>query len=139
MVTLYFEKSFIKETDKFVDNFPKEDADVKTYLRSREDYMKKLRYLFKILRYSGDQDWKVSTELTKIIRETTKENKCQTAVLYKDTLKTNFIALLKIELYLRSRYGTQIKSNRRGFDSIRPSLELFMDSLDKQFPHEYYW
>lgn len=139
LVTQYFEKGFIKELETFMKDFPKESAAVKTYLHSHEDLMKKIRYLFKILRYSADQDWKVTTELTKLIRETTQENKCQTAVLYKDTLKTNFISLLKIELYLRSRYGSQMTSNRRGFDSIRPSLELFMDSLDKQFGHEYYW
>jgi hypothetical protein len=58
--------------------------------------------------------------------------------LYKDTLKTNFIGLIEAELYLRTRYGAQLKQSR-GFDGIRSSIELFIESLDKQFAHEYYW
>jgi hypothetical protein len=82
---------------------------------------------------------KVTPELEKLIREGTKENKCETAVLYKDTLKSNFINLLQTEIYLRTRYGAQVKSGTRNFDSLRPSIDLFVDSLDKQFSHEYYW
>ncbi|MBA2403183.1 MAG: hypothetical protein H0V66_00305, partial [Bdellovibrionales bacterium] len=67
------------------------------------------------------------------------ENNCQKAILHKDSLKTNFKALIEMELYLRSRYEGQLRSNKRNFDIIRPSIDLFVDSLDKQFPHEYYW
>lgn len=101
--------------------------------------MKKVRYLFKMIRYSEDQNKKISPELQKLIRQGTKENNCETEVLYKDTLKTNFISLIEMELYLRSRYEGQLKGNKRNFDLIKPSIDLFVDSLDKQFSHEYYW
>jgi hypothetical protein len=91
-----------------------------------------------MLRYSEDQKGGVSPELSSLIRQTTKENACGTSVLYKDTLKTNFLALLQLELYLRSRYGNQLK-NAKNFTEVRASVDLFVESLDKQFPHEYYW
>jgi len=58
---------------------------------------------------------------------------------HKDSLKTNFKSLIEMELYLRSRYEGQLKSSKRNFDFIRPSIDLFVESLDKQFLHEYYW
>lgn len=138
LVVQYFEKSFIKDLDAFVKNFPSADDEVRRYMHSHDADLKKIRYFFKMLRYSEDQKTEVSTKLSKIIREGTQENKCGAGVLYKDTLKTNFISLLEMELYLRARYGSQLKNNQK-FDSIRPSIELFVESLDKQFGHEYYW
>ena len=44
-----------------------------------------------------------------------------------------------MEIYLRSRYEGQLKGQKKNFDIIRPSIDLFVDSLDKQFTHEYYW
>ena len=76
--------------------------------------------------------------LAQLIRESAKENKCNSEVLYKNTLKTNFIALMEMELYLRSRYGGQLKGSSQ-FDAVRQSIELFIESPDKQFQHEYYW
>ncbi len=100
--------------------------------------MKKTRSFFKMLRYSEDQKTEVSKSLTKLIRQSSTENKCNQEVLYRDTLKTNFMSLMEMELYLRARYGGQLKTNQR-FEAIRSSIELFVDSLDKQFNHEYYW
>lgn len=138
LVIQYFEKGFIQEFDTFNKHFPKTDEDVRRYLHNNEAILKKTRYFFKMLRYSEDQKADVNPNLTKIIRESAKENKCNLEVLYKDTLKTNFIALVELELYLRARYGGQLKNNAR-FDTVRPSIELFVESLDKQFGHEYYW
>jgi sulfur relay (sulfurtransferase) DsrC/TusE family protein len=138
LVIQYFEKGFINETDQFVKKFPQTDEEVRRYLHGNEAILKKTRTFFKMLRYSEDQKADVNPNLTKIIRESAKENKCNQEVLYKDTLKTNFIALMELELYLRARYGGQLKNNTR-FDTIRPSIDLFVESLDKQFNHEYYW
>lgn len=139
LVVSYFDKSFLKDLESFVKSFPAKDEDVVKYLHGHEEVLKKLRYFFKMLRYSEDQNKKVSTDLSKLIREGTKENRCQTSILYKDTLKTNFKSLIEMELYLRSRYEGQLRSHKRNFDFIRPSIDLFVDSLDKQFLHEYYW
>lgn len=138
LVIHYFGKSFISDLDQFVSKFPTKDEEVKNYLHSQEKILKNTRLFFKMLRYSEDQKNVVSPALAKLIRESAKENKCNTEVLYKQTLKTNFISLMEMELYLRARYGSQLKYDQ-GFNTIRPSIELFLESLDKQFGHEYYW
>ncbi len=135
---MYFQKSFLPELKKFLADLPDDTKALRTYLHEREATLKKVRTFFKMMRYSEDQKGNVSPELQKLIREGTKENKCGTAVLYKDTLKTNFIALLQMELYLRTRYGNQMKTSKN-FEEVRSSVDLFVESLDKQFPHEYYW
>jgi hypothetical protein len=137
-VVRYFDKSFLPDLKNFLGKLPSESKEVRTYLHTQGPVLKKIRTLSKMLRYSEDQKAAVSEELTKLIRETTKENRCGTAVLYKDTLKTNFLSLLQLELYLRSRYGNQLKTSKN-FDEVRGSVDLFVESLDKQFPHEYYW
>lgn len=137
-VVKFFEKSFAKDLQKFLKDFPKTDEEIRRHLHGNEALLKKIRHFFKMLRYSEDQKTDVNPKLTKLIRESAKENKCNSEVLYKDTLKTNFIALMEMELYLRARYGGQVKSNEN-FEAIKPSIELFVESLDKQFPHEYYW
>ena len=134
----YFEKAYLKELSLFIDKFPSTDEDVRKYLHANEMILHKTRHLFKMLRYSEEQKMDVNAQLTKLIRESVKENKCNSEILYRDTLKTNFIALIKLELYLRARYGGQLKGSA-SFDSMRPSIELFVESLDKQFTHEYYW
>lgn len=137
-VVRYFDKKFLPDLQSFLAKFPRDSKEVRTYLQTHDAMLKKIRTFFKMLRYSEDQEGNVSPELAKLIREGAKENKCGTSVLYKDTLKTNFIALLQMELYLRSRYGNQLKTSR-SFEEIRSSVDLFVESLDKQFPHEYYW
>lgn len=139
LVVSYFEKNFMTGLDGLIKNFPKEEAKVSKYLHDHEEILKKIRYFFKMLRYSEDQNKKVSSELSKLIREGTRENNCQNSILHKDSLKTNFKSLMEMELYLRSRYEGQLRSNKRNFDFIRPSIDLFVESLDKQFLHEYYW
>ena len=71
-----------------------------------------------MLRYSEDQNKKVSTEVSELIREGTKANNCQKSILHKDSLKTNFKSLIEMELYLRSRYEGQLRSNKRNFELI---------------------
>lgn len=139
LVVSYFEKRFLTDLDTFVKNFPAKDDEVIKYLHSHEDLLKKIRYFFKMLRYSEDQNKKVSSDLTKLIREGTRANNCQKSILHKDSLKTNFKSLIEMEIYLRSRYEGQLRSHKRNFDFVRPSIDLFVDSLDKQFLHEYYW
>lgn len=138
LVIQYFEKTFIQELEAFIKSFPTNEDEVRRYLHGNEKILKKIRLFFKMLRYSEDQKNEVSPALTKLIRQSAKENKCNTDVLYKDSLKTNFISLMEMELYLRARYGGQMK-NDKGFETVRSSIELFVESLDKQFGHEYYW
>jgi hypothetical protein len=138
LVIKTFEGDFVKELDTFVSKFPTKDAEIRRYLHKNETILKDIRIFFKMLRYSEDQKSDLSPKLTKLIRESAKVNKCNSEVLYKDTLKTNFISLMETELYLRARYGGQLKNNQK-FESIRSSIDLFIESLDKQFTHEYYW
>lgn len=139
LVVQYFEASFMKEFEVFLSKFPDDDARVRMYLHANEELLKKIRYFFKILRYSEDQKTPVTSQITNLIREGILENKCDQDILHKETLKTNFIDLIQMELYLRSRYGSQLKTSTRSFQTIRSSIDLFVDSLDKQFLHEYYW
>ncbi|HXH30564.1 MAG TPA: hypothetical protein VNJ01_07110 [Bacteriovoracaceae bacterium] len=139
LVVQFFQKKFIQDLDVFIKKFPtSSEEEVRSYLHANEKMLRNIRYFFKILRYSEDQKSEVSSALSQIIKEGTKENRCETDILYKDTLKTNFKSLLELELYLRTRYGNQLKSTGN-FETIKPSIELFVESLDKQFAHEYYW
>lgn len=138
LVVSYFGAGFIRELKNFVKEFPSETAKARNYMHNEEAFLKQVRHFFKMLRYSEDQKAKVTKELTALIRQNAKANKCNLEILHEDSLKTNFIALLQLEIYLRARYGGQLKS-AKNFEEIRPSIDLFVESLDKQFSHEYYW
>ncbi len=134
----YFGEDFIKDLKSFIRSFPKDTDKARAFMHDEEAFLKRLRYFFKMLRYSEDQKAKVTPQLTGLIRQNAKANKCNLDILHEDSLKTNFISLLQLEIYLRSRYGGQLKS-AKNFGEIRPSIDLFVESLDKQFSHEYYW
>lgn len=138
LVVEYFGESFIKGLRTFVRSIPESAQKARAFLHDEESFLKQLRYFFKMLRYSEDQKAKVTEKLTGLIRQNARANKCNLEILHEDSLKTNFIALLQLEIYLRSRYGGQLKS-AKNFNEIRPSIDLFVESLDKQFSHEYYW
>jgi hypothetical protein len=135
----YFGKAFIKEWALFLEKFPTADQEVSKYLSDRAELLKKIRYFFKVLRYSEDQKMVVTPQITELMRKGTKERRCDKEILYKDSLKTNFLALLRLELYFRSRYGGQLNHTTQKFSTVRPSIDLFIESLDKQFSHEYFW
>ncbi len=134
----YFDRAYLKDLSLFVEKLPTADEEVRKYLHVNEEIMHKTRHLFKMLRYSEEQKLNVSEQLTGLIRESVKENKCNSEILYKNSLKTNFLSLIRLELYLRARYGGQLKGTST-FETLKPSIELFVESLDKQFAHEYYW
>ncbi len=138
MIIRYFGKGFALDMSRFVKGIPLDSKQVSVYLHSHQELMKKMRIFFKLLRYADDQQTSVGDEIRSLIRDSAKENKCNTEILYKDDLKSNFKQLLRLELYLRGRYGSQLQ-DKRSFESIKQSMELFMDSLDKQFSHEYFW
>lgn len=133
----YFGKKFITELKLFLNELPENDQEVRKFLHSKDKLLLNARIFLKVLRYAEDQKLDVNQQLNKLIRQTVLESKCDKEVLYKDTLKTNFISLVELELYLRSRYGAQVRA--KNFESVRASLDLFFESLDKQFAHEYYW
>lgn len=137
-VVKYFDKAYLKDLSAFIEKFPSSDEEVRKYLHENEKILHQTRHLFKMLRYSEEQKMDVTSQLTQLLRESVKENRCNTEILHKDTLKTNFLSLIRLELYLRARYGGQLKG-ASSFESLRPSIELFVESLDKQFTHEYYW
>lgn len=138
LVVEYFGKDFIREMEQFTKKFPEGNESVRSYLHAQEPLLKKIRHFFKMLRYAEDQKGKITPDLIKAIRQSVRENNCSRDILYKEGLKTNFINLLQLELYVRTRYGGQLKSIRN-FSTIKPSIDLFIESLDKQFAHEYYW
>lgn len=138
LVVEYFGKDFIREMGEFTKKFPEGDSAVRSYLHSQEVLLKKVRHFFKMLRYAEDQKGKITPELIRIIRQSVRENGCDQDILYQERLKTNFLNLLQLELYVRTRYGGQLKSIKN-FPVIKPSIDLFIESLDKQFGHEYYW
>ena len=137
-VLQYFKKDFVNQLEEFVSKMPKEDEEVRSYLTTKNETLKSIIYFFKMLTYAEDQKIEVSTKAKSLIRESAKENQCNSNVLYKDSLKTNFISLMEMEIYLRTRYGNQVKT-KESFEAIRSSIEIFIESLDKQFTHEYYW
>ena len=137
-VIQYFGKGLIGDLSTFIKSFPKEDDESRKFLQKEEKLLQKIRYLFKMLRYAENQRTDLDPSVVKLVRESVVANKCDPEILYKDTLKTNFIGLLELEIYLRARYGGQLKS-QASFQDIRSSVDLFVESLDKQFSHEYYW
>ena len=137
-VLQYFKKDFVNQLEEFVSKMPTEDEEVRSYLTTKKETLKSIRYFFKMLTYAEDQKIEVSTKAKSLIRESAQENQCNSNVLYKDSLKTNFISLMEMEIYLRTRYGNQVKT-KESFEAIRSSIEIFIESLDKQFTHEYYW
>lgn len=137
-VVQYFGKGFIGELDRFIKKFPKGDEESRKFLHQEEKLLQQIRYLFKMLRYSQNQRTELDPSLIKLIKEAVQANKCDPEILYKETLKTNFVWMLELEIYLKARYGGQLKSQTT-FQDIRSSVDLFVESLDKQFSHEYYW
>lgn len=137
-VIQYFGSRTIKDLQSFVQHLPETNESVRNYLHQQEKSLSSIRKLFKLLRYSEDQKTTVSQNVIKLIRESIQSNHCNLKILHKDSLKTNFIGLLEVELYLRARYGSQLKAGQK-FDLIKPSIDLFIESLDKQFYHEYFW
>lgn len=138
MIVRYFGKGFALDMDKFSKGIPEDSTNVSAYLHNHQDLLKRMRIFFKLLRYADDQQTTIGLDVRKLVRESAKEYKCNTEILYKDDLKSNFKQLLRLEMYLRGRYGSQL-ADKRSFESIKQSMELFMDSLDKQFAHEYFW
>lgn len=138
LIIRYFGKGFALGMSRFVKDLPQDSNLVSPYLHKHQELLKKMRLFFKLLRYADDQQTSVGQDIRKLVRESAKEYKCNTEILYKDDLKSNFKQLLRLEMYVRGRYGSQLADNR-SFESIKQSMDIFMDSLDKQFGHEYFW
>ena len=133
----YFGAKFPQNWQNFIKKMPQESKEVSLYLHTQDDFLKSLRRYFKLLRYSHDQRGEVSRDLKSLMKESMMSHKCSKDVFYKKRLKTSFLDLLKAELYLKSRYGNQLQDVRNA-STVKDSIDLFMESLDKQFYHEYY-
>lgn len=142
VLTDLFSSELVKNLSHFLTQLPSshkiDDQKVRDKLKSHEKMMKKLRMLFKLLLYVKNQSILIRPQMIQLVRSTIKENKCSEDVFYKKSLKTNFLELLKLEIYLKSRYGTQMKKNDE-IDVTKASLSTFVESLDKQYSHEYFW
>jgi hypothetical protein len=139
VVILYFQKKIIKDLEEFLNKFPEQNEKVILYLHQNEELLKQFRIFFKMLRYSEDQNKTIGPKLIEVIQETNNANKCGSGIIFKESLKTNFKALIEMELFLRARFEGQLKSENKRMDIIRSSIDLFVDSIDKQFNHEYFW
>lgn len=133
----YFGKKFINNWQSFLKLMPSERQLISRYLFDQEAFLKELRLYLKLLRYSRDQRGEVTGQLNELMIESMKANKCSSDIFYKNRLKTTFYDVLKAELYLKTRYGNQL-SDSRNASTVKSSIDLFMESLDKQFYHEYY-
>lgn len=133
----YFGAEFLGRWQNFLNKMPTETKKVSLYLYDQDPFLKELRLYLKLLRYSQDQRAEVTPELNEIMMESLRVNNCGKDIFYKNRLKTTFYAVLRSELYLKSRYGNQL-SDSRNAGSVKSSIDLFMESLDKQFYHEYY-
>jgi len=138
-VVKYFGEDFLLKFKKFIQEFPKENLEVIKYLHLNEDILKQIRFFFKGMKYAEDQKLVVNQDVKNLIVTSTKVNKCDLKILKDDGLKANFTSLLRLELYLRSRYAPQMDSKKIDFQTVRSSIDLFIESLDKQFSHEYFW
>lgn len=134
----FFEIKFVSDLEQFIKNFPEKSEQGTEYLHQHEALLKKIRYFFKMLKYAQEQKPQISKNLEQIVRESAKVNNCSNTIIHKDSLKTNFKNLLEMELYFRARYAGQMKSSEKS-ETIKSSIDLLIDSLDKQFSHEYYW
>jgi hypothetical protein len=134
LVIQYFEKSFMQNSILLSRIF-QPDEEVRRYLhgneRSKRPDSSSKCFVIRKMKV-------VSPALTKIIRESAKENKCNTENLYKDTLKTNFITLMEMELYLRADYGVSRKKTKV---SKLSNLQLNFCRIPSisLFGHEYCW
>jgi hypothetical protein len=139
VIVSYFTPDFIAEFRDFVGNYPKTYSELEKYYDKKDKLLKKIRYFFKGIKYSEDQKLVVSDEVETLVRESTKINKCDSEILKTNGLKSNFVSLLRLELYLRSRYlAGDLSSKKKDFGLLKSSIDLFIDSLDKQFSHEYF-
>lgn len=100
----YFTPAFLESFSNFLQDYPSTSDKIQTYYMDKELLLRKLRLFFKGIKYSEDQKLTVSDEVEGLIRESTKINKCDPDILKTNGLKANFLSLLRLELYLRSRY-----------------------------------
>ncbi len=100
-------------------------------------FLASLRRVWKLLAYVDTQEVTLAPALEK---EVLKAKGCPSAEATRGQMRASFRRWLRVEVYLRSRYG----QGRPGADAERRdkrfhSIDLFVDSLDKQMSHENFW
>jgi hypothetical protein len=139
VIVRYFGKEFIRQLDEFVNDYPESPQNRESYFKNKEPLLKQVRLLFKGIKYAEDQKLMLTETVEGLIRESASLNKCDSSVLKENSLKANFISLLRLELYLRSRYSsTNMKSKAENYKILNESMNLFIESIDKQLPHEFF-
>jgi hypothetical protein len=139
IVIQYFGRSFLTKFDRFLEKYPEETSEIARFHKNHEFFLKQLRFFFKGIKYADDQKLVFNETLESLIKESASLNRCDQSVLKENKLKANFVSLLRLELYLRTRYsGSKEKVNKNELKRLKDSIDLFVESIDKQLPHEYF-
>ena len=100
-------------------------------------FLSSVRQGWKLLSYIDGQEVQITSELEKGLL---KPSKCPRVQGERQKLRASFRRWLRVEIYLRSRYAQGGISNDKGKIEKRfQSINLFVDSLDKQLVHEDFW
>lgn len=100
-------------------------------------FLASIRQIWKLLNYVDTQEVTITSELEKSLLA---PSKCPSIASSDKKLKASFKRWLRVEIYLRSRYAQngidqKVEKKEKRFQSIN----LFIDSLDKQIAHEDFW
>ncbi len=93
-----------------------------------------LRY-WKLVTFVEGQEVEIPAALEK---ELATGQSCPTVIDPDNRMRASFRRWLRTEIYLRSRYARAGAASSRP-EKRRESIELFVDSLDKQLDHEVFW
>jgi hypothetical protein len=100
-------------------------------------FLSAVRQKWKLMVYVDSQEVDVAADLEKGLL---KSKGCAGIAGSDGKIRGSFRKWLRVEIYLRSRYGqgkTASDTSRR--DKRLQSINLFVDSLDKQVTHEDFW
>ena len=100
-------------------------------------FLASVRQIWKLLTYIDTQDVSISSDLEKSFLGA---SQCPSIMGPDKKMRASFRRWLRVEVYLRSRYGQGKISQEKGRKEKRfQSISLFVDSLDKQVVHEDFW
>lgn len=100
-------------------------------------FLASMRQVWKLLNYVDAQEVAITPELEKSILA---PSKCPSVTGTDKKMIASFKRWLRVEIYLRSRYAQNGMDQRPERKEKRfQSINLFIDSLDKQIVHEDFW
>lgn len=100
-------------------------------------FLGSMRSFWKLLTYIDNQEVGLLPELEKTFL---RSSHCPSVEGEPKKLRASFRRWLRVEIYLRSRYGQgDISKDGERIQKRHQSISLFVDSLDKQVTHEDFW